>query len=80
MTTIKISISIEEEPVSKLDRLVKNHIFSNRGKVIQEAIEAKLSRIDKSRLAKESSKLDRKFERALAEEGFSSELEEWPEY
>ncbi|MFW6374385.1 MAG: CopG family transcriptional regulator, partial [Thermodesulfobacteriota bacterium] len=34
----------------------------------------------KSRLARECAKLDSDFEQSLAEEGFSSELEEWPEY
>jgi hypothetical protein len=37
-------------------------------------------RIDKSRLAKECAKLDPEFEKSLAEEGFSSELTEWPGY
>ncbi len=37
-------------------------------------------RIEKSRLAQECAKLDSKFEQSLAEENFSSELEEWPEY
>lgn len=37
-------------------------------------------RLEKSRLAQECAKLDPKFEQFLAEEGFSSESEEWPEY
>jgi hypothetical protein len=36
--------------------------------------------MEQSRLAGECAKLDRKFEQALAEEGFSLELEKWPEY
>ncbi|MFH0778133.1 MAG: CopG family transcriptional regulator, partial [Candidatus Eisenbacteria bacterium] len=31
-------------------------------------------------LARECCKLDREFEKALAEEGFSGELGRWPEY
>ena len=36
--------------------------------------------MDKIRLVEECTKLDPDFEQFLAEEGFSSELEEWPEY
>jgi hypothetical protein len=40
----------------------------------------KLARIEKSRLAREFAKLDPAFEKALAEEGLSQDLSEWPEY
>jgi len=40
----------------------------------------KLERVNHSRLARESAKLDPKFEQAMAEEGMSGELAEWPEY
>jgi len=33
-----------------------------------------------SRLAQECAKLDPEFEQALAEEGMTTELAEWPEY
>jgi hypothetical protein len=35
--------------------------------------------IDKSRLARECAKLDRAFEQSLAEEGLTTDMEEWPE-
>ncbi len=41
---------------------------------------ARYSKRSKSRLARECAKLDPKFEQALAEEGFSGEQDEWPEY
>jgi len=37
-------------------------------------------RIEKALLSQECAKLDPKYKQALAEEGFSKELEEWPEY
>ncbi len=80
MSTTKIAITLEEDLVDTLDRLVKKHTFSNRSRAIQEAVEEKLARMDKTRLAKECSKLDCRFEQALAEEGFSQELGEWPKY
>ncbi len=80
MSTAKIAITIEEETLGKLDRLVSSKVFPNRSKAIQEAIMEKLSRVNRSRLARECAKLDPAVEKAIAEEGFSQELEQWPEY
>ena len=80
MGTTKIAISIDKQLVLKLDRMVRNHIFPNRSKAIQEAVEEKIIRIDKSRLARECAKLDPTFEKILADEGISQDLEKWPEY
>jgi Arc/MetJ-type ribon-helix-helix transcriptional regulator len=80
MPASKIAITIEATLLKRLDNFVQSNVFPNRSKAIQEAVEEKLNRMEKSRLAKECSKLDPKFEQALAEEGFSLELEEWPKY
>ena len=80
MSTAKIAITIEEDILGKLDRLVSSKVFPNRSKAIQEAIKEKLSRVNRSRLARECAKLDPAVEKAIAEEGFSREIEEWPEY
>ena len=80
MSTAKIAITIEEDVLDRLDKLVSSNVFPNRSKAIQEAIKEKLSRFDRSRLARECAKLDPAIEKALAEEGFSREIEGWPEY
>jgi metal-responsive CopG/Arc/MetJ family transcriptional regulator len=80
MAALKIAITIDDKILRRLDRLVKSNVFPNRSKAIQEAIEDKLIRLDKSRLAQECAKLDPRFEQKMAEEGLSSELQEWPEY
>ena len=80
MAASKIAITIENNILKRLDYLVKSKFFPNRSKAIQAAVEEKLSRMEKSRLARECSKLESNYEQALAEEGFSMELEEWPEY
>jgi metal-responsive CopG/Arc/MetJ family transcriptional regulator len=80
MAASKIAITIDDRTLKRLDYLVKSNAFPNRSKAIQEAVEEKLWRMEKSRLAQECAKLDPKFEQTFAEEGFSSELEEWPEY
>jgi len=80
MAASKIAITIDEKLVKRLDYLVSSRIFPNRSKAIQEAVEEKLKRMEKIRLAEECAKLDKNYEQSLAEEGFSSEIEEWPEY
>jgi metal-responsive CopG/Arc/MetJ family transcriptional regulator len=66
-TTTKIAISIDIIILNRIDRLVKNKMFANRSKAIQTAIEEKISKLDKSRLAIESAKLDKAEEQQLSE-------------
>lgn len=80
MSTVKVAITMDENVVKHLDRLVKSHLFENRSRAIQEAVSEKLARLEYSRLARECKKLDRAFEQHMAEEGMSAEVEEWPEY
>jgi metal-responsive CopG/Arc/MetJ family transcriptional regulator len=80
MAASKIAITIDDRMLKQLDILVKTNFFPNRSKAIQEAIAEKLMRLEKSRLAQECAKLDSDFEQSMAEEGFSAEMEEWPEY
>jgi metal-responsive CopG/Arc/MetJ family transcriptional regulator len=80
MTASKIAITIDDNTLKQLDIMVKSKLFPNRSRAIQEAIAEKLTRLEKRRLAQECSKLDPKFEQSLADEGLSSELEEWPPY
>jgi metal-responsive CopG/Arc/MetJ family transcriptional regulator len=80
MATAKIAITLDEKTLHRLDRLVKGRIFPNRSRAIQDAVEEKLERMEKSRLARECAKLDPSFERLMAEEGVQEELEQWPEY
>ena len=77
MATAKIAISLDEGTVKKLDRLVKGRIFPSRSKVIQDAVEEKLKKLGKGRLARECAKLDPEFEKTLAEEGLSARGENW---
>jgi metal-responsive CopG/Arc/MetJ family transcriptional regulator len=80
MAVAKVAITIEQETLVRLDRLVKTHVFPNRSRAIQTAVEEKLDRLERSRLARECAKLDPKVEKAMAEEGFGDEGALWPEY
>ncbi len=80
MGRTKIAITIDQLTLEELDRLVNEQVFSNRSQAIQTAVSEKLDRLRRYRLAAECAKLDPNFEKAVAEEGMSEELSEWPEY
>lgn len=80
MRTAKIAISLDKNLLNKLDELVNRHIFKNRSQAFQEAIQERIIRIEKSRLALECSKLDPKDEQALANEGIEEDMKEWPDF
>jgi metal-responsive CopG/Arc/MetJ family transcriptional regulator len=80
MAKSKIAITLDGRLLDRLDRLVSKEAFGSRSHAIQVAVEEKLERMERGRLARECSKLDRVFEKALAEEGLGAEGDEWPEY
>ena len=80
MAASKIAITIDDNVLKRLDLLYRSKFFPNRSKAIHEAVAEKLMRLEKSRLARECAKLDPQYEQSFAEEGMSSEIEEWPEF
>jgi metal-responsive CopG/Arc/MetJ family transcriptional regulator len=80
MRKAKIAITLDEKIVGRLDRLVRQRAFTNRSQAIEQAIEEKLSRMDRTRLAREAAKLDPTFEKSLSEEGLERDKAEWPEF
>ena len=79
VVTAKVAISLDNELLERIDRLVAERKFSSRSRVIQHAIKAQIDRLDRQRLAGESAKLDRSYEQQLAEQGVSDDLESWPQ-
>lgn len=80
MAVTKISVSLDEALVSKVDRLVQSHAFANRSQAIEAAVQDKISRIEKKCLARECAKLNRAEEQAFAEQGMAMDSELWPAY
>jgi Arc/MetJ-type ribon-helix-helix transcriptional regulator len=80
MSQTKVAITIEEGVLARVDALVRRKVYRNRSKAIQEAVQEKLARLERSRLAEECAKLDPAFEKAMADEGLSEELAAWPKY
>lgn len=80
MPRAKVAISLDVQTLDRLDRLVRDEVFPNRSQAIQKAVDEKIERAERGRLARECAKLNPAFEKTLAEEGLSEELAEWPEY
>ena len=80
MSRAKVAITLERETLTRLDQLVAQHTFPSRSRAIQVAVQEKIERLEKGRLARECAKLDPEFEKALADEGITEDMTEWPEY
>lgn len=79
MARAKIAITVDEDALAEVDRLVRQGIFPNRSRAIEHALQERISRLHRTRLARECAKLDAREEQALADEGSVGESE-WPEY
>jgi Arc/MetJ-type ribon-helix-helix transcriptional regulator len=66
--------------LSRLDRLVGEQKVASPSHAIQEALSDKLDRVERRRLARECAKLDRAFEKQLAEEGMAEDFKRWPDF
>ena len=80
MGAAKVAITMDEELLERIDRLVAQKQFANRSRAIQEAVRDKLERLDRGRLARECAKLSKKSEQELADEGLGEDLAQWPEF
>jgi len=79
MTRAKVAITVDEDALTEVDRLVQIGVFPNRSQAFEVAVKERLARMRRSRLASECAKLDRAEEQALADEVYAGEVE-WPEY
>jgi Arc/MetJ-type ribon-helix-helix transcriptional regulator len=64
----------------KLDRLVRERCFSSRSAAIRAAIDERIARSSRERLARECAKLDPLEEQRIADLGLAQDLREWPAY
>jgi Arc/MetJ-type ribon-helix-helix transcriptional regulator len=79
MRTAKVAVSLDRRTLTRVDRLVRRGVFPSRSRLVQDSVENTLRKIDAARLARECAKLDRRLERALADEGMEPAAE-WPPY
>ncbi len=71
---------MEKDLIVKLDRMVSEGKYPSRSRAVEDAVIERMVKVEKSRLAEESAKLDPAYEQALADEGLLGDLSEWPEY
>ena len=80
MPKAKIAVTLERRTLARIDRLVRQKAYPSRSRAVEEAVQEKLSRMDRNRLARECAKLNPEQEKALAEEGLATEVRDWPPY
>jgi metal-responsive CopG/Arc/MetJ family transcriptional regulator len=76
----KVALTLDSELLERLDDLVERRRFRNRSQAVESALADKLQRLVRTRLARESAKLNPREEKRLADEGLVDDLESWPEY
>ena len=80
MPKTKVALTLDADLLARVDELVASQRFRNRSQAVEAALADKIQRLARTRLARESAKLNPKEEKRLAEEGLVDALDSWPEY
>ena len=80
MPKTKVALTLDAELLERVDELVAQQRFRNRSQAVEAALADKVHRLARTRLARESAKLNPKEEKRLADEGLIDTLDAWPEY
>ena len=80
MPKTKVALTIDSGLIEQLDELVARKRFRNRSQAIEAALADKLQRLARTRLARESARLNPRDEKRMADEDMGDVLESWPEY
>ena len=80
MPKTKVALTLDVGLVEQVDELVARRRFRNRSQAIESALADKLRRLARTRLARESAKLNLRDEKRLADEGLAEDFASWPEY
>jgi metal-responsive CopG/Arc/MetJ family transcriptional regulator len=80
MPKTKVALTLDADLVERVDELVARRRFRNRSQAIESALADKLQRLARTRLARESAKLNVREEKRLANEGLADDFASWPEF
>jgi metal-responsive CopG/Arc/MetJ family transcriptional regulator len=80
MPKTKVALTIDAGLLDEVDALVAAQQFRNRSQAVEAALADKLRRLARTRLARESAKLNPDDEKRLADEELAGALDAWPEY
>ena len=80
MPKTKVALTLDAALLEQVDELVAKRRFRNRSQAVEAALSDKLRRLARTRLARESARLNPAEEQRLADEGLTGALDGWPEY
>ncbi len=80
MPKTKVALTLDAELLERVDELVAQQRFRSRSQAVEAALADKVKRLARTRLARESAKLNPRDEKRLADEGLGDALNSWPEY
>lgn len=80
MPKAKVALTLDVDLLQQVDALVAERRFKSRSQAIEAALNDKLQRLARTRLARESAKLRPSEEKRTADEGIVDALDAWPEY
>ena len=76
----KIAITVSPLVLNRLDAWVQNEHYATRSKTIEQAVEAQLQRLERTRLSDECALLDADEEQAMADVGLVLYTAAWPAF
>ena len=80
MPKTKVALTLDAALIDQVDELVAKQKFRSRSQAVEAALSDKLRRLARTRLARETAKLNPVEEKRLADEGLVDALDAWPEY
>ena len=80
MTKAKIAITVSPHVLSRLDAWVQSEHYASRSEAIEQAVEAQLQRLDRTRLAAQCALLNVDEEQAIADMGLTADAATWPAF
>ena len=80
MPKTKVALTLDAKLLDHVDELVAKQRFRNRSQAVEAALADKVHRLARTRLARESAKLNPKEGKRLADAGLVDALDSWPEY
>ena len=80
MPKSKVAVTVDADLLGRVDELVAARRFASRSHAVESALADAVARVDRTRLARECTKLYPREEQALADEGVTGSRDIWPEY
>ena len=76
----KIAITVSPLVLNRLDAWVQNEHYASRSDAIEQAVEAQLHRLERTRLSDQCALLDADKEQAMADIGLALDAAAWPAF